>query len=112
MYGAPSLPIAAITGRTISAMTRSCMASLMTGAGEYAPMPPVLGPRSPSQTVLWSCAADERQDRGAVRDREEGRLLALEELLHHHGEARDAEGALLEAERERPVRLVQRRGTR
>ena len=34
VYGAPSLAIAAITGRTISAMTRSSIAGLMTGAGE------------------------------------------------------------------------------
>ena len=25
-----------------------------SGAGQYAPMPPVFGPRSPSKTALWS----------------------------------------------------------
>src|SRR5207253_2072192 len=44
-------------GVTISSMTRPVMASSMTGAGVYAPMPPVLGPRSSSKVALWSWAA-------------------------------------------------------
>ena len=34
---------------------RSCTASSTTGAGEYAPIPPVFGPVSPSPAALWSC---------------------------------------------------------
>jgi len=56
-YGAPSFAMAASVGVTISSMTRPVMASSTTGAGEYAPIPPVLGPRSSSKIVLWSWAA-------------------------------------------------------
>ena len=44
-------------GRIISAMTCASMAGVTTGAGLYAPMPPVLGPTSPSPTALWSWQA-------------------------------------------------------
>src|SRR5580658_10788923 len=42
--------VGSITSRTM----RWCRPALTTGAGEYAPMPPVLGPRSPSSRRLWS----------------------------------------------------------
>ncbi len=35
-------------------MTRACTFGVTTGAGEYAPMPPVFGPTSPSPRRLWS----------------------------------------------------------
>ena len=38
-----------------SRMIRACSSGVTTGAGEYAPMPPVLGPASPSPSRLWSC---------------------------------------------------------
>src|SRR5436190_412142 len=52
------MPLAAsvaITGRTISSMTARSSAGVTSGDGEYAPMPPVLGPVSPSPRRLWSC---------------------------------------------------------
>src|SRR3569623_672846 len=36
------------------------MVGVTTGAGEYAPMPPELGPRSPSSRALWSCEVGRR----------------------------------------------------
>ncbi len=42
-------------GMITSRMMRACSAGVTTGAGEYAPMPPVLGPVSPSARRLWSC---------------------------------------------------------
>src|SRR5262252_9543236 len=48
--------MARTVGSTISSMARRAMSGVITGAGEYAPMPPVLGPRSPSKARLWSCA--------------------------------------------------------
>ena len=41
----------------ISRMIRACSSASTSGTGVYAPMPPVLGPRSSSNTVLWSWAA-------------------------------------------------------
>ena len=35
-------------------MMRSCTTASTTGAGEYAPIPPVFGPVSPSPAALWS----------------------------------------------------------
>ena len=42
-------------GRITSRMMRACIAGVTIGAGEYAPMPPVFGPASPSRRRLWSC---------------------------------------------------------
>src|ERR1700756_1720588 len=41
-------------GTMISRITRLWTSGVTTGAGEYAPMPPVLGPWSPSKMRLWS----------------------------------------------------------
>ena len=49
---------------------------------------------------------DERQHAGPVGEREERHLLAHQELLDHHREPGVAEGARLEALRDRPVRLL------
>ena len=38
----------------ISSMILKYISSLMVGTGEYAPIPPVLGPLSLSNTLLWS----------------------------------------------------------
>src|SRR2546423_1232488 len=43
-----------IAGRMISRITRACSFGVTIGAGEYAPMPPVFGPWSPSRKRLWS----------------------------------------------------------
>ena len=52
MYGMPSSASPRIVGSITSLMMRACIASVTTGAGEYAPMPPVLGPSSPSSQPL------------------------------------------------------------
>ena len=41
-------------GSMTSCMARRWISGVTTGAGEYAPMPPVLGPWSPSSKRLWS----------------------------------------------------------
>ncbi len=56
-------------------------------------MPPVLGPFSPSNARLWSCAATSGQRVGAVDERKEARLLADEAFLDDDLGARRAERA-------------------
>ena len=46
--------MASTTGRITRSMTLACTSAVTTGAGEYAPMPPVLAPVSPSKMRLWS----------------------------------------------------------
>ena len=50
----PSAAMPAIAGTMTSRMMRACTVGVTTGAGEYAPMPPVFGPASPSPSRLWS----------------------------------------------------------
>ena len=45
-YGMPSAAMPLTVGRITSRMIRACIAGVMTGAGEYAPIPPVFGPWS------------------------------------------------------------------
>ncbi|MCW0417473.1 hypothetical protein NB689_003227 [Xanthomonas sacchari] len=52
MNGTPSSRMPRTVGSTTSRITRACTSGVTTGAGEYAPMPPVLGPVSPSPTRL------------------------------------------------------------
>ena len=52
----PSDRSAARVGSTALVSTASTMSAPATGTGEYAPMPPVLGPVSPSPTRLKSWA--------------------------------------------------------
>ena len=52
----PSAARVATLGATISAKARASSSGVSTRAGLYAPIPPVLGPVSPSPTRLWSCA--------------------------------------------------------
>ena len=54
MNGVPSSAMPRMVGRMISRSARAWMSGVMTGAGEYAPMPPVLGPWSPLSRRLWS----------------------------------------------------------
>ena len=54
MNGTPSAIMPCTVGFTTSRITRACTSGVTTGAGEYAPIPPVLGPVSPSPTRLWS----------------------------------------------------------
>ena len=46
--GVPSSAMPLARGRTISSITCCCSSSVRRGAGEMAPIPPVLGPSSPS----------------------------------------------------------------
>ena len=62
-------------------MMRACIAGVTTGAGEYAPMPPVFGPWSPSKMPLVILRRGERQDVLAIRHHDEARFLALQEFL-------------------------------
>ena len=48
----PSAAMPAITGSTISRMTRASSAASSSGLGANAPMPPVFGPRSSSKMRL------------------------------------------------------------
>ena len=48
----PSAAMPFTAGTMISRMMRACTAGVTTGAGEYAPMPPVFGPASPSSSRL------------------------------------------------------------
>ena len=64
-------------------------------------MPPVFGPRSPSNARLWSCAVPIARQILAVRQHEEARLLAVHELLDDDPRAR----ALREDRVERRLRL-------
>ena len=50
----PSDAIASTDGRTMSCSMASRSFGVTTSAGEYAPMPPVFGPVSPSPIRLWS----------------------------------------------------------
>ena len=54
-YGVPAATKWSSTGCTNCATSSS--AEYGTGAGAYAPIPPVLGPVSPSPMRLWSCAS-------------------------------------------------------
>src|SRR5437899_2049789 len=51
----PSAASVAITGRMTPSMTARSSSGVTSGEGEYAPMPPVLGPVSASPSRLWSC---------------------------------------------------------
>ena len=53
--GCPSFIIPSKVGRMISRMTLAWIWGVTIGAGEYAPIPPVLGPWSWSNKRLWSC---------------------------------------------------------
>ena len=46
--------LCASVGSITSLRIRRSTSGVTTGAGEYAPMPPVFGPRSPSSRRLWS----------------------------------------------------------
>ena len=54
--GHPSAAMPSTVGLMMSRITTSVISGVTTGAGEYAPMPPVFKPVSPSPTRLWSCA--------------------------------------------------------
>src|SRR4029079_19685734 len=97
------------TGAMTSSPTRASAAASRTGAGQYAPMPPVLGPRSPSSRRLWSCAGGSSTERAsaqrllvllrreqhvpcAVSQRDDADLRAVQHLLEDQRPARLAEG--------------------
>ena len=80
-YGVPRRRISASVGRITRSTTSSLRPGGAQGSGEYAPMPPVLGPVSPSPTRLKSCAGGSAHDRLAVAEREQRHLGAVEVLL-------------------------------
>src|SRR3954451_1726291 len=55
-YWMPSAASVASVGSTAASMIDPTTSADATGTGEYAPMPPVLGPVSPSAMRLKSCA--------------------------------------------------------
>ena len=67
--GVPRRASSSITGRC-TASTRASTSS-SRGTGEYAPMPPVFGPVSPSPSRLKSCAAPSGTTRRPSREREQ-----------------------------------------
>ena len=71
----------------------SSVACSSHGSGEYAPIPPVFGPVSPSPARLKSWASAERDHRGGVDQRERRHLGPLEHLLHDHPRARRSPNA-------------------
>src|SRR2546426_175583 len=74
-------------GRMISRITREWTFGVTTGAGEYAPMPPVLGPASPSRRRLWSCLVAGGRDALAEHER----LGEILRRLERRGGSRRAE---------------------
>ncbi len=66
-------------------MTSSTSSAGRSGRREYAPMPPVFGPRSPSHNRLWSRAGRQRHGPLAVADRDDARLVPDEALLDDQG---------------------------
>ncbi|CAB4629732.1 unannotated protein [freshwater metagenome] len=56
MNGVPRAAISAITGARTCVYVSSTMSSGAHGSGEYAPIPPVFAPKSPSSARLKSCA--------------------------------------------------------
>jgi hypothetical protein len=79
--GMPSFSMPRMVGRMISRMARACTFGVTTGAGEYAPMPPVLGPWSPSLQALVVLAGGQRAHVLAVAQHDEAGLFAGQELL-------------------------------
>ena len=79
--GAPRAAIAAATAVQPRASRALQNSAPNCGTGEYAPIPPVLGPRSPSKIGFVILAQTERDRVGAVAQREERKLLAVQELL-------------------------------
>ena len=76
-----------VDARAGGSASTSSAASSSHGTGEYAPMPPVFGPSSPSPARLKSCAAPSGTARAAVAEREERHLAALEQLLDRRAAA-------------------------
>ncbi len=54
--GVPRSAMPRTVGSMMRVMIAASRAGVISGAGDTAPMPPVLGPVSPSPTRLWSCA--------------------------------------------------------
>ena len=90
----PRRPCRAIAGAITSRMIRACTVGVTTGAGEYAPMPPVFGPAvAVAQAACDPGSTRARSDVRAVGHHDEARLLAVEEFLDDHARAGVAERA-------------------
>ena len=79
--GALGVELSDRSARRSSVMTSSTKPSGAHGSGEYAPMPPVLGPVSPFEDALVVLRGAQWQHRGAVAHEEQRDLLAGEELF-------------------------------
>ena len=101
----PSAAMPSTAGRITSRMIRACIAGVTTGAGEYAPMPPVFGPWSSSLEPLVVLRRRERQHVAPVRHHDEARFLAREELLDDHARAGRAHRVADQHRVDRRVRL-------
>ena len=108
MYGMPSAAMPLTAGRITSRMIRACIAGVTTGAGEYAPMPPVFGPAVAVAQPLVVLRRRERQHVAAVDHHDEARLLAVEEILDHDARAGGAHRVVDEHRVDRGVRLGRR----
>ncbi len=88
----PSSESPAIVGHTIlSRMIGIRYLGVIMPSVVYAPMPPVLGPRSPSKTRLWSCVgAIGRNERPSVRTMKES-SSPFSPCLEQHARAAVAE---------------------
>ena len=95
----------AIAGSMTSRITRACTAGVTTGAGEYAPMPPVFGPWSPSSSRLWSWLVASGSAWRAVGDDDEARFLAFEKFLDDDARAGRAHAIVDEHHVDRGVRF-------
>src|SRR5262249_47469507 len=83
---------ACTVGTRIDASTSRSSSGVPSGAGQYAPIPPVFGPRSSSKAALWSCVdaplvvrrGRQRPDGPPRHQRLDAQLLAVQPLLDHH----------------------------
>ena len=101
----PSAAMPLTVGRITSRMIRACIAGVTTGAGEYAPMPPVFGPGVAVAQPLVVLRRRERQHVPAVGHDDEARLFAVEELLDDHARAGGAQRVADEHRIDRGVRF-------
>ncbi len=82
---------AASVGSTAASITMAMTSSPAIGTGEYAPMPPVLGPVVAVADALEVLRRRQGHGPRAVADREHRELGAGQPLLDHHAAAGVAE---------------------
>ncbi len=87
----PSAAMPFTVGQIIRSMVRWWTSSVTTGAGEYAPIPPVFGLIAVADALVI-LAGGHRQDVLAVDHHNKASLFAIEELFNHDAVARVAKG--------------------